>query len=292
MIRKAWDTVAGKFSKLVGAGHLGLKAAAVVAVLTVLYLSVATATFRVTAPATLEGEVMRVAVAPIEGFIAEAPARAGDLVRAGDVLAVLDDRDLLLEQRNLQTQRDRVESEYLEAMARQERVEMNLLAARMEQADVQLDLVAEQIARLSIVAPIDGIVVSGDLSQSIGAPVQQGDPLFEVAPLDTYRLMLRVDERDVAYVNTAQKGAVVLAATPETTHGFTIERMTPVSLSEEGATYFLVEASLDEAPEQLRPGMEGVGKIDISEQRQIWIVTRRFNDWFRLWVWSWRGPGR
>jgi len=289
--QKAWDALRSHARKLVGPRHLGLKAAVIGVAVVLLYLTVATGTFRVTAPATLEGAVMRVAVAPLDGFIVEAPVRAGDLVRAGAVLCVLDDRDLRLEERNLQSQRDQVESEYLEAMARGERVEMGLLANRMEQADVQLDLIAEQLGRLRIVAPIDGIVVSGDLSQSIGAPVQQGDVLFEVAPLDTYRLMLRVDERDVAYVTVQQRGAVVLAALSQETHEFTIEKVTPVSTSEEGTTYFLVEAGLDDAAAMLRPGMEGVGKIDIEKRRRIWIVTRRLTDWLRMWVWSWRGPG-
>jgi biotin carboxyl carrier protein len=291
LLRKAWDAMRAQALKLFGPRHLGLKVAAAAIAAALLYLTLATGTFRVTAPATLEGAVMRVAVAPIDGFIVQAPARAGDLVRAGDVLAVLDDRDLRLEQRNVQSQRDQIESEYLDAMAQQKRVEMNLFATRMEQADVRLDLIAEQLARLTIVAPIDGMVVSGDLSQSIGAPVQQGDALFQVAPLDAYRLMLRVDERDVAYVQTQQRGAVVLAALPEMTHDFSVTKVTPVSSSEEGTTYFLVEAALDEATPMLRPGMEGVGKVDIERSRRIWIVTRRFTDWLRLWVWAWRGPG-
>jgi hypothetical protein len=103
--------------------------------------------------------------------------------------------------------------------------------------------------------------------------------------------MLRVDERDVAYVATEQRGAVVLASLPQATHKFTVSKVTPVSSSEEGTTYFLVEATLDEAMASLRPGMEGVGKIDIAEARRIWIVTRRMTDWLRLWVWAWRGPG-
>jgi len=291
LILKAWDSLRDYAQKLVGPSHVGLKAAAIATALVLLYLTFATGTFRVTADATLEGAVTRVAVAPIDGFIVEAPARAGDLVAAGDVLAVLDERDLLLEQRNLQSQRDQVESEYLEAMAEQERVQMGLLATRMEQADVQLDLIADQLARLTIVAPIDGIVVSGDLSQSIGAPVEQGAALYEVAPLDSYRLMLRVDERDIAYVDTQQRGAVLLAALPEETHEFTVTKITPVSSSQEGATFFLVEADLDQASAMLRPGMEGVGKVDIGEYRRIWILTRRLTDWLRLWVWAWRGPG-
>ena len=38
---------------------------------------------------------------------------------------------------------------------------------------------------------------------------------------------------------------------------------------------------------RLRPGMEGVGKIDIDERKLVWIWTHSFTDWVRLWLWSW-----
>ena len=44
---------------------------------------------------------------------------------------------------------------------------------------------------------------------------------------------------------------------------------------------------LDNTPETLRPGMQGVGKIDIGTRRLVWIWTHGLTDWFRLWSWSW-----
>jgi multidrug resistance efflux pump len=41
--------------------------------------------------------VQRAAVAPFQGYVADAPVRAGQTVAAGDLLATLDDRDLALE---------------------------------------------------------------------------------------------------------------------------------------------------------------------------------------------------
>ena len=52
-----------------------------------------------------------------------------------------------------------------------------------------------KIARSRLAAPFDGIVISGDLSQQIGAPVETGKKLFEIAPLQSYRIILQVDEQ-------------------------------------------------------------------------------------------------
>ena len=68
----------------------------------------------------------------------------------------------------------------------------------------------------------------------------------------------------------------------------TITRVTPVATAEDGRNYFRVEARLD-APSAvpLRPGMEGIGKIDVDRRRLVWIWTHEMIDWLRLKLWSW-----
>jgi hypothetical protein len=130
-------------------------------------------------------------------------------------------------------------------------------------------------------------VVSGDLSQRLGAPVERGSVLFEVAPLDAWRVILQVDEHDVDEVITGQRGSLVFSAFPEAPAGFTIETVTPVATAAEGTNTFRVEAKLDQTPPNLRPGMEGVGKIEVDRRRLSWIWTHEIVDWVRLALWSW-----
>jgi putative peptide zinc metalloprotease protein len=63
--------------------------------------------------------------------------------------------------------------------------------------------VDEHLERAQLRAPFESLVVSGDLSQSIGVPVERGKVLFEVAPLEAYRVILEVDERDIIMVGAA-----------------------------------------------------------------------------------------
>ncbi|MEE8292478.1 MAG: HlyD family secretion protein, partial [Candidatus Tectomicrobia bacterium] len=136
-------------------------------------------------------------------------------------------------------------------------------------------------------APFDSVIVTGDLSQLIGAPVERGQVLFEVAPLDTYRIILQVDERDIAEVVVGQRGNLMLSAFPTQPLPFVVEQLTPVSIAREGRNYFRVEAQLEHTSTHLRPGMEGVGKIDIDRRLLLWNWTHRAIDWLRLFVWSW-----
>ena len=126
------------------------------------------------------------------------------------------------------------------------------------------------------------------LSQSLSAPVERGQVLFEVAPLDSYRVILKVDEREISQIELGMTGQLVLAGMPGKRLPMIVEKITPVSVPEEGRNYFRVEAALQENLELLRPGMEGVAKILVDERSQAWIWTHKIGYWFRLWFWSWR----
>lgn len=243
-------------------------------------------TYRITAQATLEGEIQRVITAPVNGYLAEVHARAGDNVAAGAPMATLDDRDLRLEEIKWRAERQQLIREYREALAQHDRAEVSILSARLQQAEAQLELVQAQLQRLTIAAPFDGIVLQGDLHQALGSALQRGDVLFKVAPRGELRLILQVDESDIARAEAGQHGVLTLASLPNTDVDFEVSSITPVSSPENGRNYFRVEARLLDTLEQMRPGMQGVAKIDAGERRRIWIWTHTLVERLRLWSWS------
>jgi multidrug resistance efflux pump len=202
-------------------------------------------------------------------------------------MLTLDDRDLRLEQIKWETRKAQLERSRQDALSRRERAESRIYKAQMDQADAELRLLEEQLGRTQMRAPFDGIVVSGDLSQQLGAPVERGQVLMEVAPLDAYRVAIEVDERDVRHVDIGQAGELILPSVPDRTFPFTVSKITPVATADQGKNTFRIEADLLELSQALRPGMEGTAKIEAGERRLIWIWTRRFTEWFRVWVWSW-----
>jgi len=281
------DKLAEWRDALLGPRRPALKLSALLVLLASLFLAIADGEFRVSARTVVEGAVQRAVVAPFEGYLAEALVRAGDTVSAGQTLARLDDRDLRLERVRWASESEQAERKYREALAKRDRAASRILAAQLSQAEAQLALIDEKLARTQLVAPFDGIVVSGDLSQLLGAPLEQGKVLFELAPLDAYRMILKVDERDIAYVSPAQRGELALTGLSGQTLPFTVKTITSVTTPQDGRNFFRVEAALEQAPRTLRPGMEGVGKITAGERRLVWIWTRNFVDWARISFWTW-----
>ena len=164
---------------------------------------------------------------------------------------------------------------------------MTILAAQIDQVEAMLTLVSDKLARATLVAPFDGVVVSGDLHQLLGTPVELGKVLFQIAPLDAYRVILQVDERDIAYLQVGQSGVLTLSGVPNGYMDFSVQQITPVSTAQDGRNYFRVEAQLREPSETVRPGMEGVGKIVAGERTLIWVWTHNFVNWLRLTAWKW-----
>jgi multidrug efflux pump subunit AcrA (membrane-fusion protein) len=173
-------------------------------------------------------------------------------------------------------------------MARRDRSQARIVSSQMEQSQAQLALIEEQLSRTDIVAPFDGILVSGDLTQMLGAPLERGAAMFELAPLDAYRVVLQVDEHRIADVRAGQRGELVLSSDPGRRFPILLHKLTPVSTARDGRNYFRVEAGLEGGPDPaLRPGMEGVAKVSVEDRRLAWIWTRELFNWVRLKAWAW-----
>jgi len=287
VIVKALDALGVQLGRLLGPRYLGRKLIVLLLAGAVAFLALKETDFTISSDVTLEGEVRRAVVAPFDGYVKEGEARAGDVVKEGDVLCLLDDRDLRLERLNWLSKRTQYQRQVQEAVAEHNRAETKIIQAQLEQSEAQLELVENRLKRTRLRAPISGLLLSGDLTQRLDGAVTKGEVLFEVAPLDAYRVILRVDERRVADVAVGQEGRMILSALPRETFNFVVEKITPITEAEEGKNAFRVEAKLAGGSLRLRPGMEGVGKIPV-DRRPIGVVwTQGLRDWFVLWTWSW-----
>jgi len=287
LLVKLFNSVKSGVFKLLGKGYVTQKLITILILLVIGFFSFAESLYRVSADAKLEGLIHRVVVAPFDGYINESFVRSGDRVKTEQVLAKLDDRDLIIERLNWQGKRNQYSEQYRDALAELNPAEVKVLKTKLGQTKAELKLLDEMLKRTSIAAPFDGFVVSGDLTQLMGAPIAKGDVLFEIAPLDAYRIILEVDERDIGEISIGQKGELLLTGKSDVTLPFQVKKLTPVAEQKEGRNYFRVEALLENTPPVLRPGMKGVGKIEIEDRKIFWIWTHHFLNWVRLWLWSW-----
>lgn len=270
-----------------------------------LALALIPASYSVSAPARVEGAVQRVLAAPANGFLKSSLVRPGDSVRQGQILAELLDRDLQLDRSKLQGEMAQHENAYAAAMARSDRSNMMIYQAKVAEARAQSDLVEQQLSRIQMQAPIDGVVIQGDLSQMLGSPVEKGQVLMTIAPKNEFRIIVELDERDVQALKIGQAGRLVLSALPWDTVAIIVERITPMATVIDGRNVFEIEAkltqpqspsqsqpvsktqALTQAPRDLRPGLRGVARIDVGRAPLLQVGTRRVAEHVRRFVWRW-----
>jgi biotin carboxyl carrier protein len=283
---RLFDALRAAADRIGEPGNTAAKAGVVAAVAALVALLLIPVQYRVGAHARIEGSVQRALVAPADGFLRQVHVRPGDRVKTGQVLAELAEEDLKLEQRKWQSELTQHENAASASLARSERSQYVINQSKADEARAQLDLTERQLARSRVLAPFDGVVIKGDLSQSLGAPLRRGDVLLTIAPAGEFRLLVEVDERDIPAVRAGERGSVALGALDRALP-FRVARVTPVATTRDGRNFFEVEGELDESPTMLRPGLQGVAKIDAGSHSLAWIGSHRLLEWARLGLWSW-----
>jgi multidrug efflux pump subunit AcrA (membrane-fusion protein) len=243
-------------------------------------------TYHVVAQARVEGLGQRVVTAPADGFLHSVAVRPGEPVKAGQLLATLDDKEPLLEAERAGAERAQADRLYRDAMAGDDAGQIVVARAKLEQAQAQHDLAQRRLDRTRLVAPFDGQLIGGDLGPSIGMPVKRGQELMIVAPSTGWRLVAEVDEQDVASVHAGQKAQVLFAALSGRTTEFQLTRVSPVSVQTDGRNVFEAEGQLGSQVDGLRPGLRGVARIAVGQRSLAAVWWDRSSGWLRRAWWT------
>ena len=287
LIVHAWHSVRDAASYLTGPKHVAWKLAAILVLCLLAYAVFGSWTYRVTAPFVLEAQSKRVVPAVYEGRLAEVLVEPGMAVLGGEVLAKLDDTELQLQLIEANSELQLTQLERSQAMAEADQAAAAQAQARSKQIEARIKLLRHQVSQTTIKAPEDGIVLSGYWHDKVGGVVDQGQTMFEVAPLDDLVALVRVGESDINQIDPSQPPVGRLATRSQPAEKFDIEaiRIVPLATPVDGSNVFEMRCRIDEAAYWLRPGMEGLAKIDIGERRIMWILTHRVIDTVRLWLW-------
>lgn len=246
-------------------------------------------TLEIKAEAEVEGRQKQLLVAPHDGYIKEAFYRSGDTVKAGDVLARLDDLNLVLKKKQQLASLASIKSQYQAALSERDRVKLARYRAQMEKAQAEIDIIEYKLSQQKLRAAFDGIVLQGDMSQRIGAPVKAAEVLYELAAVDDYKVVVYVSEYDLGELKAARKGKIRFTAFPDKIWNFSLLSVHPVSEIRDQKNVFRIEAKLDDENSDLKPGLRGYAQISAAKHSLLWIWTR--NTITRIRLWFWQGVG-
>jgi len=257
----------------------------------------------ITATGAVEAKRKVLVTADPGGKIATLHFNEQDIVHKGQVLAQLDDIDLVtqlhqlevasnLARANLATAQSRLDqsrSLYEKGYLARQEVEaaerqVDLYQAQIDEKKAAIRLVKAKLERVVIRAPISGAItrkmvevggIVSDGSRAVGANMGgQLQPLTiaEIAHLEGLEFHVDVDQIDIGMIKRGQRATIVLDAFPERQFIGTVVDVTLSSVEELGGRVrYKVRVELQKSDAPLRLGMTGT--INFLLARKEHIVT-------------------
>ncbi len=194
--------------------------------------------------------------AKVMAAIQQIPVKPGDTVKAGDLLAQLDDREMRAAFERAQADYNR----YQELLRQQVAT-----AAEFQGAEERFRVAKANLSYAAITAPFDGIVA--DKLCEIGDLASPGKPLFTVEQPGDYRLEAHVPDRYAAAVPVGATVRVIVEAVGGECDAVVGE---VVPAGDAATRSFLVRLDLHKR-KPLRSGLFGRAQILIGERTGIFV---------------------
>lgn len=230
-----------------------------------------TASFQGTA--TLEADAQAQVVTKAAGVILKINVEEGDIVRKGEVLAVLDSDRQRLNLQQIRATLNKLENDFSRQRELYERKLIGQDIFDRSRFDLEQQKAAYASAELElsytqIVAPISG-VVSRRLVK-VGNLIQLNQPLFEVDDFDPLLAVLSVPEREMQRIAADQPVQMLVDARPGEVFLGRVQRVSPVV--EAGSGTFRVTAEFRD--DKLRPGMFGRLNVVYDTRDNALVIPR------------------
>lgn len=233
-------------------------------------------------------------VAETSGKVVRVAVHEGDVVKAGQLLAALDDTDYLtqLAVSRQQLLRWQVEAGKAQSLSNEaDRKIAELGAAREAEAIRRIEYLR---SRTELRSPIEGMVLTRNLQNREGEALEVGKPFCEIGCLNDYELQMDIKQKDLGDLLGALDAGgklpvdFILHPHPNTALVATLEGPENVSqvpeLKKTGSVFIARAPFPPHSPleDVLKPGFTGKAKIQMGSRPLGWILTRPFLNYMRV----------
>jgi RND family efflux transporter MFP subunit len=225
----------------------------------------------------------------VEGVVRQVHVREGQAVKAGEVLADLQDWQYRSALAAAQAKYETANSEMNRALASNDGSEAGILRVQAGYWLAEVQRARERLERTHVRAPIGGFVTTPHLEDFEGRHLDAGENLAQIVDNSEVTLDVAIAERDVTLLRQGAQAAVKLDAFPLRTFRGTVGIVGPKSEVEGEERVFYARVTVPNADGPLRPGMQGRGKISAGWRPVGYVLFRRPAMWIYSKLWSWLG---
>lgn len=236
----------------------------------------------------------------VEGVVAKVYVREGDPVKRGTVLADLEDWDYSAALAAAKAKHAEAVALMNRALASNDGTEAGIQRVQADYWSAEETRAAARLERTHLRSPIDGVVATPRVEDLVGRHLEYGDTFAEVADTRTATVDVSIADNDVPLLEPGERAVVKLDAFPTHTFSGKLEVISPLSHVEEEHRVFAARVAVsNDIPDiQMRPGMQGRGKVNVKAAKYIYpsgwrplgyVLFRSLGMWARFKVWSWFG---
>jgi HlyD family secretion protein len=203
------------------------------------------------ATAALEYSQVVNIVAGVAGNVSKLSFKTGDLVQAGDTIALFSN-DTLAD----------------DLIAKQ---------ASLDQQKLTVDDAQARVDTLTVKSPFDGVFSTDFVNQKsnilsaypVGSVIKAGTQLGGVADPTAMQLPVQVDELDLPNIKTGMKADVKVDSLTGRTFTGEVSQVSTVGTTTNGVTFFTVVLSVSNPNQLLKYGMTGTAEILIQDKKDV-----------------------
>lgn len=207
-------------------------------------------------PGTVEPWTRLELMAKISGAIEAVKVKEGDLVKTGQVLALMEADDYRVAVDVARAAHTLAKADFERGRSMHETkviptASLESAAARLQTAAAELERAQLQLSRCTITAPMDGVVKR--LDAKVGLYLGVGDPLGELLRIDRVKAVVGIPESDVDAVRRLDQVGLTIRALDD--RQVTGQKQYLASAPDTGAFLYRMELALDNPGHEILPGM-------------------------------------
>lgn len=218
---------------------------------------------------------------PLDGVVKEVLVKPNQQVKAGAVVALLEDtairnRLAVAEKAYDIARADLQRITYKSFTDEASRMELQVLDARVKEKAVEVAYLRELLGKLSVPAPQGGIAMFTDAEEWRGRPVQIGEQIMKIADPSLIDVTIYLAPEDAVELDVGSEVVLFLNADPLTTIDARITRSSYEAVpGPDGALAYLVRAELLPGHGFPRVGSRGTAKVQGGEVTLAFFLFRK-----------------
>lgn len=225
----------------------------------------------------------------VPGVVQHVNVREGDTVKQGTILATLADWQYRAELAGAQAKYNTAVSEMNHSLAINDDSQAGIFRIQADYWASEVSRDRERLDKTLLRSPIDGIIATPHIEDTVGRSLNPGDTFAEVVDTAQADVDVAVDERDVTLLRPGDNAAVKLEGFPNRTFRGQVIIISPKAQVENDDRVFYARVNVPNAAGLIRAGMQGRSKI-LTGWRPVGVVVfRRPAMWFWSKIWSWVG---